>query len=107
LQQGFGFAPDCPQLLDCPHCGETIRVKRWRAFRFTSVVIRAAVFAVIVVGAAKLRVSHWPFWQIFAAVFGVFVLFDEWDSIIFIRFPPAGLERAESTILTLGIGRAT
>ena len=92
---------------DCPHCGETIRVKRWRWFRLTSAVIRPAVFAVIVVGAVKLRVSHWPFWQTFAAFFGVFVLFDEWDSIIFTLFPPAGLERVESPILTLGIGRAT
>ena len=65
------------------------------------------MFALIVVGAAKLQVSHWPFWQTFAAVFGIFVLFDEWDSIIFTLFPPAGLERVESPILTLGIGRAT
>jgi len=94
-------------IFDCPHCGETIRVKRWRGFRLTTAAIRAAVFAVIVVGAAKLRVSHWPFWQTFAAVFGAFVLFDEWDSIVFTLFPPAGLERVESPILTLGIGGAT
>lgn len=92
---------------DCPHCGETIRVKRWRGFRLTSVVIRAALFAAIVVGAAKLRVSHWPFWQTFAVVFGGFVLFDEWDPIVVALFPAAGLERVESPILTLGIGRVT
>ena len=92
---------------DCPHCGETIRARRWRGFRLISAAMRAALFAVIVVGAAKSRVSHWPFWQTFAAVFAVLVLFDEWDSIVFSLFPPTGLERVESPILTLGIDRVT
>jgi hypothetical protein len=92
-------------LFDCPHCGETIRVKRW--LRLTCAAIRIAVFVVIVVGATKLRVSHRPLWQVLVASFGVFVLFDEWESIVFRLFPPACLERVEPTVLTLGIGRAT
>lgn len=65
------------------------------------------MFAVIVVGAVKLRISHWPYWQRLAAVFGVFVLFDEWDSMVFALLPPQGVEPVESPILTLGIGRVT
>jgi hypothetical protein len=95
------------RLFDCPHCGETIRVKRWRGFRLMSAATRAVLFAVIVVVAAKLRVYHWALWQIFAAVFGVLVLSDESDSMVFALFPPAGLERVESPILTLEIGRTT
>ena len=94
-------------LFDCPHCGERIRVKRWSSFQFISGAIRSAAFAAIVIGAAKLRVSHWPFWQLFAALFGVFMLFDEWESIIFMIFPPSALELVESEILTLGIDRAS
>ena len=69
--------------------------------------IRAAAFAAIVLGAAKFRVSHWPDWQQFGALFGVFILFDEWDSIVFRLFPPPGLELVESPILTLGLDRAS
>lgn len=94
-------------LFDCPHCGETIRVNRWRGLRLMSAAIRAAVFAGMVVAAAKLRVYHWSFWQMFAAFFGVLTLSDEWDSIAFALFPPSGLERVESPILTLQIGRTT
>lgn len=94
---------------DCPHCGDSIRVKRWRGFWFFSVIIRAAVFAAMVIGGARLRVSHWPFWQLFAALSGAFILFDEWDSIIFMLFPPRALEfmdLVDSEMLTLGIDRA-
>ena len=92
---------------DCPRCGESIRAKRWSGFRFISAAIRSAACAAIVIGAAKLRVFHWPHWQLFAALFGVFILFDEWDSIVFSLLPPAALEVVEPPIVTLGLDRAS
>jgi hypothetical protein len=78
-------------------------VKRWSGFRFLSRAIRAALFATIAFAAAKLHLPRWSFWQMFIALFGVFVLFDEWDSILLTLFPASSVERVESVVLTLGI----
>jgi len=83
----------------CPHCGETVRVKRWSGFQLISSFARAAVFATLYF--AGLVVFHSTFWVIVVALFGAFVLFYEWDSIVLKLLPPKALEIIPFSILRI------